>query len=62
MEDFLDLELKALTHPDPLERLRACQLILDQLDQQMLESIRQARREGMSWEQISRTLRGQQSL
>ena len=61
MEDFLDLELKALTHPDGLERLRACRAILDQLDQEVLEGIREARAEGMSWEEISRALRDQDS-
>jgi hypothetical protein len=43
MEDLLDLELVALTHPDALERLKAVRLILEQLDEQMLDSIREAR-------------------
>jgi hypothetical protein len=61
MEDLLDLELVALTHPDALERLKAVRLILEQLDEQMLDSIREARAEGASWEEISRSLRDQDS-
>lgn len=60
MEDFLDLELVALTHPDPLEQLRACRLILERLDQEALAAIEQARAEGASWEEIASTLDSQE--
>jgi hypothetical protein len=61
MEDFL-LELKALTHPAALERrLEEAWLFLEQLEQLTLDFIREARAGGASWEEISRSLRDQDS-
>jgi len=53
---LISMEQRALTHPNPLERLRVCRLIVEQRDGQALVAIKEAREQGVSWEEIGALL------